>query len=103
MTMEAIAGKNPVIHVGKIYNVLAQRAAADISEIEGVAEAYVTFVSKIGSPISQPLLKGVRIAADGDMQLTGSLESRINGVLDYWLENADHLVEEFVKGKLAVY
>jgi S-adenosylmethionine synthetase len=103
MTMEAIAGKNPVSHVGKIYNVLAQRAAAEIAEIDGVEEAYVTFVSKIGSPIDQPLLKGMRIAGDGRLQLTGSLESRINGIVDCWLESTDHLVEEFVKGKLTVY
>jgi S-adenosylmethionine synthetase len=96
--MEAIAGKNPVSHVGKIYNVLAQRAAAEIAEIDGVEEAYVTFVSKIGSPIDQPLLKGMRIAGDGRLQLTGSLESQINGIVDYWLESTEHLVEEFVKG-----
>jgi len=103
MTMEAIAGKNPVSHVGKIYNVLAQRAAAEVAEIEGIEEAYVTFVSKIGSPIGQPLLKGVKIAGSDRLQLTGPLESRINGILDYWLESTDHLIEEFVKGKLTVY
>lgn len=103
MTMEAIAGKNPVSHVGKIYNVLAQRAAVEIAEIDGVEEAYVTFVSKIGSPIDQPLLKGVRITGDGRLQLTGGLESRINGIVDYWLESTERLVEEFVKGKLTVY
>ena len=103
MTMEAIAGKNPVSHVGKIYNVLAQRAAAEVAEIEGIEEAYVTFVSKIGSPIGQPLLKGVKIAGSDRLQLTGPLESRINGIVDYWLESTDHLIEEFVKGKLTVY
>jgi S-adenosylmethionine synthetase len=103
MTMEAIAGKNPVSHVGKIYNVLAQRAAAEIAEIEGIEEAYVTFVSKIGSPIDQPLLKGVKIAGSDHLLLTGPLESRINGIVDYWLESTDHLIEEFVKGKLTVY
>jgi S-adenosylmethionine synthetase len=102
MTMEAIAGKNPVSHVGKIYNVLAQRAAAEIAGIDGIDESYVTLVSKIGSPIDQPLLKGVRIAAT-DLQLTPMLESRINGIVDYWLESTDHLVEEFVRGKLTVY
>ncbi len=102
MTMEAIAGKNPVSHVGKIYNVLAQKAAGEIAEIDEVKEAYVTFVSKIGSPIDQPLLKGVRISST-DFRLTSVLESRINGIVDYWLESTDDLVEEFVKGTLTVY
>jgi len=101
MTMEAIAGKNPVSHVGKIYNVMAQQAASDIAELEGVLEAYVTFVSKIGSPISQPLLRGVRIS--GDLQLTPDFESHVNSILDYRLESADSLIEEFVKGKLTIY
>lgn len=101
MTMEAIAGKNPVSHVGKIYNVLAERAAQDIAELEGIDEAYVTLVSKIGSPINQPLLKGARIA--GDLLLTDALESRIESIIDYWLEKTDDLVEEFVKGRLSVY
>ena len=66
MTMEAIAGKNPVSHVGKIYNVMAQKAAADIAKMEGVVEAYVTLVSKIGSPISLPSL-----ARSADMRRDG--------------------------------
>ncbi|MDM7939196.1 MAG: methionine adenosyltransferase [Methanothrix sp.] len=101
MTMEAIAGKNPVNHVGKIYNVLAQRAASEIAKLDGVKEANVTVVSKIGSPISQPLLRGVRIS--GDLQLTPSLESQVDSILDYMLECTDQLVEEFVKGKLSIY
>ena len=101
MTMEAIAGKNPVSHVGKIYNVLAQRCAGEIAGLEGAREAYVTLVSKIGSPISQPLLRAVRIS--GDMQLSTSMESEINAILDYWLERTDDLIWDFVEGKLKLY
>jgi S-adenosylmethionine synthetase len=101
MTMEAIAGKNPVSHVGKIYNVLAQRAASEISELDGVREAYVTLVSRIGSPISQPMLRGVQIS--GDLQITPGMEASVNSIIDYWLESTDALVEEFVAGKLTVY
>ncbi len=101
MTMEAIAGKNPVSHVGKIYNVLAGRAAGEIAELEGVKEAYVTLVSKIGAPIGQPLLRGVAIA--GDLQPTLGLESEVDSILDRWLQSTDELVEEFVKGKLTLY
>jgi len=101
MTMEAIAGKNPVSHVGKIYNVMAQKIAADIAEMEGVAEAYVTLVSKIGSPISQPLLQGVQIC--GEMELTAPVESRINSILEWHLESADDLAEQFVEGRLTLF
>ena len=101
MTMEAIAGKNPVSHVGKIYNVLAQTAASEVAELDGVDEAYVTLVSKIGSPISQPLLRGVQIS--GDLQMTPKMEAEVNSIIDYWLESSDRMVEEFVEGKLRLY
>ena len=101
MTMEAIAGKNPVSHVGKIYNVMAQKIAADIAEMEGVSEAYVTLVSKIGSPISQPLLRGVQIC--GEMELTAAVEAKVNSILDWHMESADDLVEQFVEGKLTLF
>jgi Archaeal S-adenosylmethionine synthetase len=101
MTMEAIAGKNPVSHVGKIYNVLAQRAASEIAELDGVDESYVTLVSKIGSPISQPLLCGVQIS--GDLQMTPGMEAEVNSIIDHCLESSDKMVEEFVQGKLRLY
>jgi len=101
MTMEAIAGKNPVSHVGKIYNVLAQKAAAEIAELDGVEEAYVTLVSKIGSPINQPLLRSVQIS--GTTALTAAMESKVDAILDFWLESTDDLVEQFVKGSLTLY
>lgn len=101
MTMEAIAGKNPVSHVGKIYNVLAESMAKEVAEMEEVEEAYVTLVSKIGSPLNEPLLRGVRIC--GNLELTASKQSAINSVIDYWLERTDDLVEEFVQGKLTLF
>jgi S-adenosylmethionine synthetase len=102
MTMEAIAGKNPVSHVGKIYNVLAQRMAQEISQMDEVVEAYVTLVSKIGSPLDEPLYRGVRICGDGGFT-TLSDAARVESIMDYWLERTDDLVEEFVHGKLTVY
>ena len=48
--------------------------------MEGVAEAYVTLVSQIGSPISQPLLRGVQIF--GEMELTAAVEAKVNSILD---------------------
>ncbi len=55
MGTEAAAGKNPVSHVGKIYNVLSHRIAKDLYEkIEGVREVYVFLLSRIGTPINRP-------------------------------------------------
>ncbi|NYT02731.1 MAG: methionine adenosyltransferase [Methanosarcinales archaeon] len=100
MSIEAIAGKNPVSHVGKIYNVMAQGAAYDLSLLEGVAEAYVTLVSKIGAPLEEPLLKGVRLTGEG---LNRSLEPEVNSILEDWLGRTERLVDDFVAGRLGVY
>jgi S-adenosylmethionine synthetase len=55
MGTEAAAGKNPVSHVGKIYNVLAHKIAKNMYEnIEGIREVYVLLLSRIGTPIDQP-------------------------------------------------
>jgi S-adenosylmethionine synthetase len=52
---EAAAGKNPVAHVGKIYNVLAQVLAQDIyHKVRGLQNVTVWITSQIGKPISSP-------------------------------------------------
>ena len=55
MTMEAPAGKNPVSHVGKLYNLGATRIAlAIVAEIPEVQEAYCWLTSQIGRGIDDP-------------------------------------------------
>lgn len=52
---EAAPGKNPVAHVGKIYNVLAQVLAEDIHrKVRGLQDVTVWITSQIGRPISSP-------------------------------------------------
>jgi S-adenosylmethionine synthetase len=62
MGTEAAAGKNPVSHVGKIYNVLAHKLAMKIyKEIEGIKEVYVLLLSRIGTPINKPQIATAQI------------------------------------------
>ena len=62
MSLEAAAGKNPVTHVGKLYNVLANRIArALVAEVSGVQEAYCYLVSRIGRPITEPQLVDLKL------------------------------------------
>ncbi len=100
MTMEAVAGKNPVSHVGKIYNVIAQHAAEEVAELDSVEEAYVTLVSQIGAPLDQPMLRGCRIAAaGGDREI---ISSQAESIIGYWLERVDEMALEFVAGRIEV-
>ena len=74
MTLEASAGKNPVTHVGKLYNAAASRlAAAVVTEVSGIVEAECYLVSHIGSPIDQPRIAHLRIRSH-----EGGLSSGVN-------------------------
>ncbi|MFB6174353.1 MAG: methionine adenosyltransferase [Candidatus Nanohalobium sp.] len=53
MSLEAASGKNPVSHVGKIYNLLAKEIARDIYENTGKF-AEVKIVSQIGERVDRP-------------------------------------------------
>lgn len=62
MSLEATAGKNPVSHVGKIYNVVAFMASKRIyEESGGEAPVSVHLLSQIGKPIDQPLIANVKV------------------------------------------
>ncbi len=65
MTLESVAGKNPISHVGKLYNVAASLlAAALVSEIPGLRHAECVLVSQIGHPVDDPPLVALRLACD---------------------------------------
>lgn len=65
MTLEASAGKNPINHVGKLYNVSAQIICERIyDEIDGIKEINVEMLSKIGSPIDKPQMVNLKLIWD---------------------------------------
>jgi S-adenosylmethionine synthetase len=68
MSLEAAAGKNPVSHVGKIYNIVAQRIAASlVAMLPDVLKAECFLVSKIGAPVIEPATVHVRLALREDI------------------------------------
>jgi S-adenosylmethionine synthetase len=67
---EAAAGKNPVSHVGKIYNVLSHRIAEKLYRgIDGAREVYVYLVSRIGAPIDRPQMAAAQIALQRGLEM----------------------------------
>jgi len=62
MSLEATAGKNPVTHVGKLYNIIADRIAhAIVAEVPPAVEACCWLMSRIGDPIDQPQVADVKL------------------------------------------
>lgn len=94
MSLEAAAGKNPVTHVGKLYNLLANRIArALVAEVGGVTEAYCYLVSRIGRPITEPQLVDLKLRLE-DPAAFAALQPRVEelargefaGVTTLWRE-----------------
>ena len=96
---EAVAGKNPVSHVGKIYNVLAHHAARKIhEEIPGLQEVYVFLVSQIGAPIDQPQLMAAHILPAAGQPFE-PVRQAARAILAEALAGMDKLCRELIEGK----
>ncbi len=102
MSLEAAAGKNPVNHVGKLYNVLSEEIAQEISGIEGVDEVFVRTLSQIGAPITEPKVLNVRVSPEEGYSVS-SLQSTAESIAKDNLENILDLSEKIVEGKCRVY
>ncbi|MGD2105201.1 MAG: methionine adenosyltransferase [Anaerolineae bacterium] len=86
-SLEAACGKNPISHVGKVYNVLALSAAQEIVEqVEDVKEATVYILSQIGAPLDAPLMATALVRPENGV-LTAAATSRVESVLDNRLAN----------------
>jgi S-adenosylmethionine synthetase len=99
---EAAAGKNPMSHVGKIYNLLTHRVAGKIYEqVSGLEEVYVWLVSQIGKPIDQPAIAASRVITEQGTSIQ-DVQKEIAGVVDSELGNIDKFCAELAQGKIPV-
>jgi S-adenosylmethionine synthetase len=101
MSLEAAAGKNPVSHTGKLYNLLAQRIALALAELPGVDETTCHLLSRIGAPVSEPQLAdiGLRVA---DTESLNHIRSRAKELVHAQLQEAPQLWREVLAGRCPV-
>ncbi len=103
MSLEATAGKNPVNHVGKIYNVAASLIARKIYEqVKGVREVYVELLSQIGRPIDDPLVANVKILPE-TKELPQHIVSEIEVIVDEELKNITKITDMVLKEEVILY
>jgi len=99
---EAAAGKNPVSHVGKIYNLLSFRIADRIvKDVPGVEEAYVWLLSKIGIPIDQPAIASAQLVLSKTTRIE-DVSSQTRDILDDELANLGKFTKDLAEGKIPV-
>jgi len=101
MSLEAAAGKNPITHVGKLYNITANDIARSVvEEIPEVEEAYVYMVSQIGKPINQPLAVDVKVRAGENIE---AFRPKIEVIVNENLSQMKNIWKRLVEGELTVY
>ncbi len=104
MSLEASAGKNPVNHVGKIYNLLGNLIANDIVKETGgnVKEVHVRILSQIGKPVDQPQVASLQILPADGVKLA-EVRGRANAVAQSWFDQIDSLPRRLLTDKLSVF
>ncbi len=104
MSMEAAAGKNPVTHVGKLYNILAFRIADEIYNAakNDIKEVHVRIVSQIGRRIDDPHVANVQIIPAPGANIS-KYEREFREITDRHLANITKLKDEILQDKITVF
>lgn len=100
---EAAAGKNPVSHVGKIYNVLSHRIAERVcSEIAGVREVSVYLVSRIGTPIDRPEVAAAQIVPRRGIEIR-NIAGHVEQIIQRELSGIEAFCTALSEGRYPLY
>ncbi|NPV61856.1 MAG: methionine adenosyltransferase [Methanotrichaceae archaeon] len=103
MSLEATCGKNPINHVGKIYNLLSTEAAKQIAaKVTGIEEVYIKILSQIGKPIDQPHMASIQtVLKDGAN--ASQVDLQATEILNDWLANIPKLQQMLFRGEISTY
>lgn len=102
MGTEAAAGKNPVSHVGKIYNVLSHKIAKEIYEkIDGIKEVYVLLLSRIGTPVDQPQMATAQVLLERGIKIN-EIARKAEEIFEKEFSGINKFCMELSRGKYPV-
>ena len=103
MSMEATSGKNPINHIGKIYNLLSTQVAQEcVEKVEGIEEIYIRILSQIGNPIDQPLVASAQIITKPKASFK-AVSREVESCIDAALENVTCVTEKVISGELKTF
>jgi S-adenosylmethionine synthetase len=99
---EAAAGKNPVSHVGKIYNLLTYEIADHVyKKVPGIKEVYVWLLSQIGRPINQPKVAGIELILEKGVDFKHA-SKQAEEIAKSDLNNIDDFTKRLTQGKVQI-
>ncbi|RLM59581.1 methionine adenosyltransferase [Halobellus sp. Atlit-31R] len=103
MSMEATSGKNPVNHIGKIYNLLSTDIAETVvADVHGIRDLQVRLLSQIGRPIDQPHVADAKIVTEEGVDLE-EIEPEIRELVDDRLANVTDVTRRVIEGELSTF
>lgn len=103
MSMEATSGKNPVNHIGKIYNLLSTEIAQSVVEdVDGIRDLQVRLLSQIGRPIDEPHVADAQVVTSDDVELK-DIEADIEAIVDEELANVTDVTRRVVEGDISTF
>jgi S-adenosylmethionine synthetase len=103
MSMEASSGKNPVNHIGKIYNLLAtETASAVVDEVDGIRDLRVRLLSQIGRPIDRPHVADADLVTEPGVAV-GDIEHEVRAIVDDQLANVTDVTRRVIDGELTTF
>lgn len=103
MSMEATSGKNPVNHIGKIYNLLStQIAEAVVAEVDGIRDLRVRLLSQIGRPIDEPHVADVEVVTE-DGTAVADVDAEIERIVDAQLASVTDLTRRVIDGERTTF
>ena len=106
MSMEATSGKNPVNHVGKIYNLLSNDVANKIVNSfppARIKDVSIRVLSQISAPIDQPHVADIKVVTNDGNPLTEAEKSQIFDIVDYNLDTIHTITDRVVSGELHTF
>jgi S-adenosylmethionine synthetase len=103
VSAEAAAGKNPVSHIGKIYNVLGHKIAREVyEEVPGIEEVYIWLCSQIGKPIDQPKIAAAQIIMKKKEDSLIEISKEVREIMDSELAHINKLCNDLAMGKIKI-
>ncbi|QLD87557.1 methionine adenosyltransferase [Natronomonas salina] len=103
MSMEATSGKNPVNHIGKIYNLLSTEIAKSVvEEVDGIREIRIRLLSQIGQPIDNPHVADASLVTEEGVEV-GDIEAEVSEIIDRDLADVTSITEQVIDGELTTF
>lgn len=104
MSMEATSGKNPITHIGKIYNVMSKLIAEDVAKkVSPEVEVRVRILSQIGKPVSEPLNCNIQLVSATEDKKIEQWKQEAESIAYEWLDNVDKVTDLIINGKVRTF